>query len=120
MKLLTTLLLLAVLVKSCDDKSSLPIESYDTIYIDVKQGEVTDYYTSLDNYMGSVEIKDSTKYHALSELYLAPNGPSVYHRYQPLKNYSGNDTLKLRKETINDTSDEIISIKNITIVLTIK
>ncbi len=120
MKSLILLSLLAVAVKSCDDKSSLPTESHDTIYVDVNQGEVTEYDTTIDNFLGAVAITDSTKHHISSRLFQDSTGFNIYHRYQSLKNYQGTDTLKLRSERINDTSDEIISIKNVTIVLTIK
>ena len=120
MKSLIILSLIAVVGKSCGDKSSLTPESHDTIYIDVKQGEVIEYDTSIDNFLGAVTITDSTKHHISSVLFYDSTGFNIYHRYQSLENYQGTDTLKLRSERINDTSDEIISIKNITVVLTIE
>ena len=120
MKLLIILPLLVVLGKSCDDKSSLPTESHDIIYIDVNQGEVIEHDTSIDNFLGAVTITDSTKHHILSKLFSDSTGFNIYHSYQSLEDYQGSDTLKLRSERINDTSDEIISIKNITVVLTVK
>ncbi|NME70224.1 hypothetical protein [Flammeovirga aprica] len=119
-KSLIILLLLAIIGQSCDDIPSLPIESHETIYIDVNQGEVIEYDTSIDNFLGAVAITDSTKHHILSRLFSDSTGFNIYHRYQSLKNYQGTDTLKLRSERINDISDEVISIKNITIVLTVK
>ncbi len=122
MILLYTSLILLFLTNSCskDKRPLLPTESFDTIYIDVKQGGKIEYDTSIDNFLGAVTIVDSTNHHLVSELFSDSTGFNIYHRYQPFTNYLGNDTLKLKSERINDTSNEIISIKNITVIITVK
>lgn len=119
LKLFIGMLFFTVLNTSCDDNSKIP-ESSEFINIAVKQGEIMDYDTSIDAVFGSFEVIDSTKNHSISKLYLASNGYNLYHKYQSLDNYLGNDTLKISKQTIDDTNDEIISIRNITIVLTVE
>jgi len=120
MKFVIILSLLAFACKSCNEKVMSPAESFDTVFINVKQQELIEYDTTIDNFLGAVKIIDSTKYHVISELFSDSTGFNIYHRYQALDNYKGNDTLKLRSERINDTSNEIISIKNITVVLSVE
>ena len=81
------------------------------------KGELIEYDTTIDNLLGAVMVEDSTKGHLLSVLFADSTDFNIFHRYQPEENFTGNDTLILRSERINDVSDEIISIKHLMIVL---
>ena len=120
MKIIFLIALLSVLSKSCDDKAITPKESFEIIHVYVNKGELKEYDTTIDNFIGAVKVVDSTVHHKISELFVDSTGFNVYHRYQPIDDYHGTDTLKLRSERINDTSDEVISIKNVTVILVVR
>lgn len=119
MKSLILLFTLALMNTYCDDEPPPPSESFDTMYVDVKQGETIEYFTTIEMYQSNLTV-DSTKHHLLSEFFRDSTEYNLYHRYQPLEDFQGKDTLKLRREQIDDVHNDVISIKNVTVVLTVE
>lgn len=101
---------------SCEEKSNEIPEYFQTVEVNVKQGEETVYNTSENKFDGPLEIIKATKYHLSTDFFEDPETSAMLFRYVAPNNYIGTDTLKLKKTTIDDVHNDVISIRNITVI----
>ena len=113
-------LLIASSNNSCEKKEELPKEHFKTLTVAVTKETLIEYDTEIGNFLGAVDMIQKPLHAEVSELFVDTISYSIYHRYKPKKSFVGKDTVKLKSVTIDDTSDELISTKYVTVILTIK
>jgi hypothetical protein len=116
-KLFLCLSILLLSIQSC--KEETPKETFQTIEINVPKNEAIEYYTKIVNFIDGASFERQAKHFQISELYLDSTDFTIFHRYFPVQDFTGKDSVLIRSNWRGDDSEYILRIDRVKIILNV-